>query len=76
MPSAKAKALQGKALESLRALPIEKAADVIRALELGVKQERLIQGEPSERSEMSVEEVTKREMRRWLVIGGGDGEAA
>ena len=29
-----AKALQGKALEALRALPIGKAADVIRALEL------------------------------------------
>ena len=64
-----AKALQGKALESLRSLPIDKAADVIRALELGVKQERLIQGEPSERAEMSVEEITKREMQRWLVVG-------
>jgi hypothetical protein len=65
-----AKALQGKALEALRSLPIDRAADVIRALEIGVKQERLIQGEPSERSEMSVEEVTKREMQRWLVLGG------
>ena len=67
-----AKALQGKALESLRGLPIDKAADVIRALELGVKQERLIQGEPSDRTEMSVEEVTKREMQRWLVVRGDD----
>ena len=68
-----AKALQGKALNALKSLPIDKAADVIRALELGVKQERLIQGEPSERSEMSVEEVTRREMQRWLVLeGGGD----
>jgi hypothetical protein len=65
-----AKALQGKALEALRSLPIDRASDVIRALEIGVKQERLIQGEPSERSELSVEEVTKREMQRWLVLGG------
>jgi len=65
-----AKALQGKALEALRSLPIDRAADVIRALEIGGKQERLINGEPSERSEMSVEEVTKREMQRWLVLGG------
>lgn len=73
-----AKALQGKALEALRSLPIDRAADVIRALEIGVKQERLINGEPSERSELSVEEVTKREMQRWLVLGGGadEGDAA
>jgi hypothetical protein len=71
-----AKALQGKALEALRSLPIDRAADVIRALEIGVKQERLIHGEPSERSEMSVEEVTKRELSRWLVLGGGDDDEA
>lgn len=70
-----AKTLQGKALEALRTLPIDKASDVIRALDLGVRQERLIQGEPSERSEMSVEETTKREMRRWLVAGQGEGDA-
>jgi hypothetical protein len=69
-----AKALQGKALEALRSLPIDRAADVIRALEIGVKQERLIQGEPSERSEMSVEEVTKREMSRWLLMGDATDE--
>ena len=67
-----AKALQGKALAALRELPLDKAADVIKALELGVKQERLIRGEPSERREMTVEEVTKREMQRWLVVGGDD----
>jgi hypothetical protein len=64
-----ARALQGKALAALRDMPLEKATDVIKALELGVKQERLIRGEPSERREMTVEEVTKREMQRWLVVG-------
>ena len=64
-----AKALQGKALEALRSLPIDRATDVIRALEIGVKQERLIHGEPSEPNELSVEEVTKREMDRWLLLG-------
>jgi hypothetical protein len=68
-----AKALQGKALAALREMPLDKAGDIIKALELGVKQERLIRGEPSERREMTVEEVTKREMQRWLVIGDGDG---
>ena len=60
----------GPFLEHAARTAIDRASDVIRALEIGVKQERLIQGEPSERSEMSVEEVTKREMQRWLVLGG------
>ena len=63
-----AKALQGKALEALRSMPLDRGADVIRALDLGVKQERLIHGEPGERSAVSVEEATKREMERWLTI--------
>ena len=71
-----AKALQGKALTAHRELPIDKAADVIRALELGVKQERLIQGEPSERSEMTLEEISKREVARWLLLAGGDESGA
>jgi len=71
-----AKALQGKALEALRGLPIERAGDVIKALELGVKQERLINGEPSERGELSIEEITKREISRWLVFDGDDEDAA
>ena len=68
-----AKALQGKALEALRSMPIERSADVIRALEVGVKQERLIHGEPGERSAVSVEEVTRREMERWLTLDAEDG---
>jgi hypothetical protein len=63
-----AKALQGKALEALRSMRLDRGSDVIRALDLGVKQERLIHGEPSERSAVSVEEATKREMERWLTV--------
>ncbi len=71
-----AKALQGKALEALRSMPIERSADVIRALDLGIRQERLIHGEPGERSAISVEEVTKREMERWLTIDHGIADEA
>ncbi len=61
-----AKALQGRALEALSKAPLESTRDVIRALDLGVRQERLIRGEPTERS-ASVEEVTKREIATLLV---------
>lgn len=69
-----AKALQGKALEALRSMPLDRGADVIRALDLGIKQERLIHGEPGERSAVSVEEATKREMERWLTVERSDPE--
>ena len=62
-----AKALQAKALDALRSMPLQSAKDVIRALELGVRQERLVRGEPTER-QASVEEVTKREIRSLLVV--------
>ncbi len=66
-----AKALQGKALGALKNMPLESARDVIRALDLGVRQERLILGEPTER-QATVEEVTKREIRELLVADDDD----
>jgi hypothetical protein len=39
----------------------------IRAAELAIKLERLIAGESSERTEISVAEVVQRETQRWLV---------
>jgi len=66
-----ARALQGKALKALGALPLEKARDVIRALDLGVKQERLVLGEPSERAALSIEDKIEREYERWLDAAEG-----
>ena len=62
-----ARSLQAKALEALRSMSLEDARDVIRALDLGVKQERLILGEPSERSAISIEETIEREYERWMI---------
>ncbi len=66
-----AKALQGKALEALRNMPLDTARDVIRAVDLGVRQERLILGEPTER-QANVEEITKREIRDLVVVVDDD----
>lgn len=68
-----AKALQGRALEALRGMPLESPRDVIRALEVGVRQERLVRGEPTERTS-NVEEIVRREYERWMVIEDGDDE--
>ena len=60
------KVVQGKALEALRSMPIETAMDAVRALDLSIKQERLVRGEPSERTAVSMEQVVRDEFSRWM----------
>lgn len=62
-----ARSLQAKALEAMRNMSLDDAKNVIRALELGVKQERLILGEPSERQAVTIEEKIEREYERWML---------
>ena len=59
--------LQAKALETLRNVSLETAMEAVRALDLGLKQERLVLGEPSERTAISIEDKIEREYERWLV---------
>ncbi len=66
------RAVQVKALETLKEKPLRTGMDAVRALEMIIKHERLIHGEPSERTEMSVEDVTRREIQRWMVLVEGD----
>ncbi len=61
------KIIQGKALEALRSMPLATAMEAVRALEMAIRQERLIRGEPSDRTAISVEEVVRREYERWMV---------
>jgi len=44
--------IQGKSLEALRAMPIDSAMDAVRALDLAIRQERVIRGEPGERTDI------------------------
>jgi hypothetical protein len=60
--------VQGKALEALKQLSLESAMDAVRALDLATKQERLIRGEPIERTAVSIEETVRREYANWLVM--------
>ena len=62
--------VQGKALETLRSTAIESAMDAVRALDIGIRQERLVRGEPSDRTAIAVEDVIRREYDRWLVTAG------
>jgi len=58
--------VQAKALETLRTMPLSSAMDAVRALDLGLKGERLVRGEPSDRSAVSVEDAIRREYSRWM----------
>jgi len=60
------KVIQGKALEALRAMPLSTAMDAVRSMEMAIRQERLIRGEPSDRTAISVEDVIRSEYRRWM----------
>ena len=60
--------IQGRALEALRNMPLESAMDAVRALDIGIRQERIIRGEPADRTAISVEETIKREYSQWLEL--------
>ena len=66
--------VQGKALEALRSMPLSSAMEAVRALDLAIRQGRLVRGEPSERTAVSVEDVIRREYERWMVPGGSEGD--
>ena len=53
------RAVQGKAIEALRSFSLESAMEAIRALDLAIRQERTIRGEPGERTAVSIEEMVR-----------------
>jgi len=62
-----AKAMMGRAIKGMQEFPLTSGMEAIRAAELAIKLERLIAGESSERTEVSVTEAIKRETQRWLI---------
>lgn len=62
------RAIQGKAIEALRASPLKTAMEAVRALDLAIKQERLIIGEPTDRSALTIEDLIRREYDRWITV--------
>jgi hypothetical protein len=69
-----ARAIQAKAIQALQTMSLTSAMEAVRALDLGVRTERLLIGEPSERTAVSIEELIKSEMRDLLVVAE-DGES-
>jgi hypothetical protein len=67
--------IQRRALEALRSMPLDSAMDAVRALDLAVKSERVVRGEPGDRSAVDVERVIRGEYERWLTVEGGEKNA-
>ena len=67
-----ARALQVRASQVLQTLPPERALRAASALQIGWKHELLLLGEPTER-QANIEEITKRELARWLCVEEPDG---
>ena len=69
------KAMHARAVTGLQQFPLNSGMEAMRAAEMVIKLERLIAGEPSERTAVSIEDVTRREIQNFLEVEDlGDGE--
>jgi len=59
--------IQAKAVEALKTLSLDSAMDAVRALQIAIEKERLIRGEPTERSAIDIERKIRSEHERWMV---------
>ncbi len=62
------RAMNARALSALQQFPLNSGMEAMRAAEMVIKLERLIVGEPSERTEVGIEEITRREVAKFLEV--------
>jgi hypothetical protein len=60
------KGMAGRALKAMAEHPLASGMEGVRTAEIVIKLERLIAGEPSERTEHTIAEVTRQEIDRFL----------
>ena len=60
--------IQGRAIDAMKSMPIESAMDAVRAYTMSVDKERTIRGEPSDRTQIDLAEVTREEIRTLLKV--------
>lgn len=64
-----------KGIQALQKYDLNDAMQAIRAIEMAIKLERMILGEPSETGAVTIESATRREMELLLVQEESDGGA-
>ena len=60
--------IQGRAIDAMKSMPIESAMDAVRAYTMSVDKERTIRGEPTDRTQIDLAEVTREEIRTLLRV--------
>jgi hypothetical protein len=68
--------IQSRAIETLKALPLETAVEAVKAYTTAAEKERLIRGEPTDRTAINLEEIVKSEYRRLMRPDNGEDEWA
>jgi recombinational DNA repair ATPase RecF len=63
--------VMSRGVEGLKKAPVSSFADALRAVNLAIEKERLIRGEPTDRTE-NVEALVKRETERFLTTAKSD----
>ncbi len=64
------RAMAGKSLQAMKEFPITSAAEGARIAGMVIKLERIVREEPAARPELSIEEITKREIETLLLRDG------
>jgi secreted Zn-dependent insulinase-like peptidase len=59
--------IQAKAIEALKAIPIDSAMDGVKAYKLAVEMERMIRGHTNKETAEDIEKKIRGEHERWLV---------
>jgi hypothetical protein len=69
------RAIAGRAAIGLKEFPLTSGMEAIKAAEVAIKLERLLAGDPNERSAIDIQEITKQEIRTLLTTKpvGADG---
>lgn len=62
--------IASRAASAIQAFPLKTAMEGIKAAEIAIKLERLLAGEPTETRTISVEQVTREEVHRFLLEDG------
>ena len=61
------RAMQSRAVSALQKYPLNSGMEAMKAAEMAIKLERLVAGEPTENTAMSVEEICRREYAELMV---------
>jgi hypothetical protein len=67
-------AMASRAAKAIAEYPLTSGMEGMKAAEIAIKLERLLAGEPGERNQVSIEQVTKRELERFVAPAKGSAE--